>query len=397
MMNLLVRLFVKDAHNTAQPSVHARYGRLAGWVGILCNILLAGIKMLAGLVSGSIALVGDALNNLSDVVSSVVTLVGFKVSSRPADKDHPFGHARSEYIAGLVVAGLVIVVGVQLFSTSVQKIFEPQPIDYTWPIIIILFISVLVKVWLAVFNLKISRTIHSLALKSTFADARNDAIITGVILICALFARFTGIVIDAWMCLGVAVFIVINGIGLAKDTIDPLLGLAPDRESLRGIADKIMSYPGVLGVHDIIVHDYGASCRFASVHVEMSGKASAASDHEIITKIERDFLKNENIHLIVHYDPIATGDAHADHVRSMVANKVKEIDSRLSIHDFYIEERQNHAHYVFDVAVPPDFEMTEQELALRIENMLIGNAMPIQVKLTLDEKYAAVQETAVAK
>ncbi|MGD9559249.1 MAG: cation diffusion facilitator family transporter [Oscillospiraceae bacterium] len=390
MTEWLIRHFVKDADNVQDPTVHARYGRVAGVVGIVCNLMLAAGKLAAGILSGSIAIMADAVNNLSDASSSVITLVGFRLAAKPADKEHPFGHARFEYIAGLAVAMMVLVIGVELLRTSVGKILAPTDVDYGLASLAVLAVSVVVKLWMAGFNRKVGRRIGSVALQATFVDSRNDAIATAAVLAASVIARLSGLRLDGWMGAGVAVFIIVSGIGLVKDTLDPLLGEAPDPKLARTIAEKITSYPGVLGTHDLIVHDYGPGRRFASAHVEMSSKDDVLKSHDVIDNIERDFLEQDNLHLIIHYDPIVTGDEAVATARGWAEKQVQGIDGRLSIHDFRMVDGPTHTNYVFDVVVPPDFTLSNETLKEKIEAALQHGSKPIHVVLTVDDTYAAI-------
>lgn len=391
MTNLLVRLFVKDAGNTASPAVHARYGLLAGWVGIVCNLLLALGKLLAGLLSGSIAVMADAVNNFSDAASSIITLVGFKLSAKPADKEHPFGHARFEYLAGLAVAVLVLMVGVELLKSGIQKILAPQPTQFGTITLLVLAASIAVKLWMAFFNRNIGRRIGSATLQATFVDSRNDVITTTAVLAAALVARFTGLQLDGYMGAAVAVFILISGIGLIRSTLAPLLGAAPDAELVEHIAKTIGGTPGVLGTHDLIVHDYGPKRRFASAHVEMDSSMDVMQSHAIIDQIERDFLEKENLHLIIHYDPVDTGHSAQANARRQVQQQLLDIDCRLSLHDFRMTEAASHFDYTFDVVVPPDYPESDEVLRAQIEKALQAPGQkPVVAALTIDRSYAPI-------
>ncbi len=388
MTELLLRLFVKDAQNLASPVVRAACGRLAGWVGIVCNLLLALGKLAAGFFSGSIAVTADALNNFSDASSSVITLLGFRLAQKPADEEHPFGHARFEYIAGLAVALFVMLIGIELAQSSVGKILSPQPAHFAWPSFAVLAASILMKLWMTAFNRGMARRIDSATLRATAADSRNDVIATSAVLAAALLARSTGIDLDGWMGVGVALFILASGIGLVKDTLTPLLGAAPDAAFVRRVRKKIQSYPGILGTHDLIVHDYGPGRRFASAHVEMDSAEDVLKSHEIIDAIERDFAENERLHLIIHYDPIVPGGG----VQGRVARRVAAIDPRLSIHDFRVENAEGGLSYIFDLAAPRDFAMTDEQLKARIEKSLAKGDDAPRVVMTVDRGYASIPE-----
>ncbi len=383
----LLRRFVKNYENVKDAKVRTACGGLAGRVGIVCNLLLVAGKLAAGFVSGSVSIMADGLNNLSDAASSIITLVGFRLASKTADKEHPFGHARFEYIAGLSVAVMVLVMGIELGKSSFEKIMNPTPVSFSFVSFLVLAASILLKAWMTAFNRDVGQRISSASLKAASVDSRNDAIATTAVLAAAVAAYFTGFNLDGWMGLGVAAFIVYSGIGLVKDTLNPLLGEAPPPEFVKYVADKIAGYEGVLGMHDLIVHDYGPGRRFASAYVEMSSDIDALISHDIIDNIERDFLENDNIHLIIHYDPIIIGE-QADNTRAWVEQQVKMIDSRLSIHDLRLVDGPSHTNYVFDVLVPPECEIPEDQLCLRIEEAVQQGGKPIHAIMTIDHSYA---------
>lgn len=390
MLNLLTRLFVPKGE-VQSAAVRGAYGRMAGGVGIACNVLLALGKLFAGLFSGSISIMADAVNNVSDAASSVITLAGFKLSSKPADKEHPFGHARFEYISGLCVAILVMMIGVELGRGSVDKIINPSPVVYSWLSIAVLVASILVKLWMAFFNREIGRRISSASLVATFVDSRNDVVATTAVLIAALIAKFTGIQLDGWMGLAVAVFILVSGFMLVKDTLNPLLGTAPDEELVERIRARICAYPGILGTHDLIVHDYGPLRRFASAHVEMASEDDVLKTHEIIDKIEKDIFAEEQINLIIHFDPIRTKGPEAA-IRTAVENLVLQVDERLSIHEFDLRKQKNNSGvtYHFDVLAPADFSMTDDELEDIIQKQVRSGGIEAKVELHIDRSYAAL-------
>jgi cation diffusion facilitator family transporter len=388
MTEWLLRHFVKDHENIQDDAVRSACGRLAGLVGIVCNLLLVAGKLTVGSVSGSVSIIADGLNNLSDAASSVIALVGFKVAARTADKEHPFGHGRFEYIAGLAVAVMILVIGIELGQSSLAKIISPTPVAFGFWGFAVLTASVLLKVWMAVFNRSMGQRISSATLQAVSADSRNDAIATTAVLLAAMVSHFTGVNLDGWMGLGVAVFIVYSGVGFVRDTMNPLLGEAPPPELVKYIADKIAGYEGVLGTHDLIVHDYGPGRRFASAHVEMPSDLDALIAHDIIDNIERDLWENDSIHLIIHYDPIVTGE-EADSIRAWVDRQVKTIDDRLTIHDLRLVDGPSHTNYIFDVVTPPEFEIPEKELLKRIEEAVQRGEKPIHTVVTIDRSYAA--------
>lgn len=352
MTELLLRLFVKDYKNTDNPAVHTAVGKMAGGVGIACNILLFVIKLTAGVLSGAVSVVADALNNLSDAAASVVTLLGFQLSKRPADQDHPYGHARYEYLSGVIIAALILVIGVELTKTSIQKIFAPTPVAYSVLTPAILICATLVKLWMWLFYSKLGKRIGSATLRAAAADSRNDVLTTVAVLIGCVIGWAFQIHIDGYIGLGVALFILFSGIGVAKDTISPLLGQKADRELVEQICQMVLSYDKVLGIHDLLVHDYGPGKCYASVHVELSAEEDPMTCHDIIDAIECDVLEKLNVNLVIHYDPVLMNDAEWDQVRQCVENAVMDLDSSLSIHDFRLVRGACQTKVVFDLAVP---------------------------------------------
>lgn len=393
MTSLLVKLFVKNPDEAHKPEVRNGYGQMAGFVGIFCNLLLFGGKITTGFLAGSIAIMADALNNLSDASSSVITLIGFKISAKPADDKHPFGHARSEYIAGLAVAVLVLVIGIELGKSSIERILHPEPVAYGVVSYIVLIASIAVKFWMALFNKKIGKIIQSSALEATYADSRNDVISTSAVLLAALIFQVFHINLDSWMGLAISAFILVSGIGLVRETLDPLLGEAPDPELVNTLVTKITSYDGILGTHDLILHDYGPGRQFASAHVEMSKDIDVMKSHDTIDCIERDIMEEYNIHIIIHYDPVITGDAAINASRSKVESVIHQIDPRLTIHDFRIGEGAGRINYFFDLVVPSELEEEKDTLMDKIENGVQTGDKPIKTYITIDISYAPVPKS----
>ncbi len=327
-------------------------GKAASAVGIGVNLLLFAVKALSGLLSGSLAITADAFNNLSDASSSVVSLLGFKLADKPADAEHPYGHGRYEYLSALMVAVMIIVIGVELLKSSVQKILHPTEVEFSLLTLAILALSILGKLWLSKFNRTVGGEIGSSALIAAADDSRNDVIATSAVLLSALIARFTGVALDGFMGAGVAVFILVSGFNLVRETIDPMLGSMPDRSEVEHIRDTIMRYPGVMGIHDLMVHDYGPGRQFASVHVEMSASEDPLISHDVIDNIERDFLKNEGLHLVVHYDPVAEDDPRLPVMREYIGQLARDIHEGITIHDLRIVPGKSHTNIVFDCVLP---------------------------------------------
>lgn len=387
MTQLLLRLFVKNHQDTQTPAVREGYGKLAGLTGIVVNALLCAGKLLAGALSGSVSIMADAINNLSDAASSIVTLLGFKLAAKPADDAHPYGHQRVEYLAGLTVAALILLIGAELVKSSIQRILHPEAVAFTVVGAAVLLLSIAAKLWLCLFYRKLGKSIRSEALLASAADSRNDVASTAAVLAAYAFAYFTHIQIDGWAGLLVAVFILWSGVGIAKDTIDPLLGEAPDEALVHAIAQETRSYDArVLGIHDLIVHDYGPGRRFASVHVELDAREDVLEAHELIDNIERDVTKKLRVELVIHYDPIVTDDAEVNEVRQRVEAIVTEIDPRLSFHDFRMVRGREHSNVIFDLVLPFDLRGQETSLRARIGEALHAENPRYRTVITFDSE-----------
>ena len=356
MTQLLIRLFIRRPNSPQDPRVRAAYGNLASVVGMVCNILLCLGKFVVGTLFGSIAITADALNNLSDASSNIVSLVGFKLAAKAPDAEHPYGHARFEYLAGLVVSVTILGIGFSLLKESVTKVLHPTPVQFGWLTVAVLVVSILVKLWMSGFNRAIGRIISSETLIATAADSRNDVLTTGAVLLSTILCRVTGWnVIDGIMGVAVAAFILWSGWGLVMDTLSPLLGETPSPELVAHIEQTVMSYPGVLGVHDLMVHDYGPGHQFASLHVEFPAEADPLAAHDVIDNIERDFLKKDNLQVTIHYDPIVTSDAAVGVLRTRLTEHLRQLDPQLSIHDLRIVPGGSHTNVLFDLAFPAGY------------------------------------------
>ncbi len=374
MTDLLLRLFV-HADPERDPSAHrGAVGRLSGGIGIFCNAMLFAMKLAVGLLSGSVSVTADAMNNLSDAASSVVTLVGFRLAEQPADEDHPYGHARYEYLSGLAVAGMILVIGFELAKGSLEKILNPAPVDLSIAMGIVLGGSILVKLWLSLFNGKLSRRIGSAALEATAADSRNDCVATGAVLLAAFVEGVTGYPVDGWMGLAVAVFILYSGVTMAKETISPLLGENASPELRQAIAETLTTSPLVLGFHDLMVHDYGPGQRFASVHVEMDHREDPLLCHEIIDDLERACMEKHNVHLVIHYDPVVTGDPELDGEKEKVLKILQNMDPRITIHDFRMVKSGGHNNLIFDTVLPQNLWEQKKVIRQNLEAALNENS-----------------------
>lgn len=389
MTKLLIRLLLGRQQTPANNAARTRAGALAGVVGLLCNLLLCVSKFAAGLLSGSVSIMADAVNNLSDAASSIITLVGFKLGGKPADREHPFGHARIEYLAGLSVALLIMAIGVELARTSFEKILHPSPVTFSLLAIGILAASILVKLWMSRFYKLMAKEIDSTTLVAAGMDSRNDVLTTAGVLVAAVLAKVTGLQLDGWMGLAVALFILWGGVGIVKDTTNPLLGEAPDPELVDRLDAKILSYDGVLGLHDLMVHDYGPTRRFASVHVEMNAADNIMHCHDIIDNIERAVLAEDGIHLVIHMDPISNDDSEIVRCRKIASHAAQAVDERLTIHDFRMVQGDDHTNLIFDVVVPAGFTLPQAALKKRIAEELQQQNSNFFAVITVDYSYAS--------
>ena len=374
MAEFLIRLFVPGYGKKMDADVRSAIGSLSGTVGIVCNLLLFAGKLLVGTLAGSVSITADAMNNLSDASSSIVTLLGFRLGRMPADAEHPYGHARFEYLSGLGVAVMIMVIGFELAKSSVQAIFQPVPVEFTAVTVAVLAGSVAVKLWLAGFYKKVGNLIGSTAVIAAAADSRNDVLATLAVLAAGLVEGIWGFPVDGWIGLGVALFILWSGWNLARETISPLLGETASPEIRALILDYVSAQPKVLGCHDLMVHDYGPGQRFASLHVEMDMREDPLYCHELIDDMERECLRSHNIHLVIHYDPVVTDDPELNARREQVAQILAQRDPRLTIHDFRMIRGISLTNLVFDVTLPPDLRGQEQIIRKRLEEKLNENS-----------------------
>ena len=354
----------------AQYNIRARVGKLSGAVGIICNCLLAAGKLIVGHMTSSMSITADGLNNLSDGASSIVTLLGFKLAEKPADRKHPYGHARIEYIAGLTVAVMILFIGLELGKSSVQKFINPEPIEFSFTAVWVLCASILVKLFMMLFNLKMGRRINSNALLATAADSRNDVMTTSAVLAASIVEHFYDVRIDGVMGIAVSLFILYSGIKLAGETMSPLLGEGANPELQKQITDYINGCPMVLGCHDLMVHDYGPGRRYASIHVEIDKNEDPMACHARIDRMERECLKNYGTHLVIHYDPVVTDDPEVNSTKRLVNTIIKVRDSRLTIHDFRMKDDGESVKMSFDMILPEDLRGQEQSIKETVEKAL---------------------------
>lgn len=392
MTEWLVRTFVPNAQNVSDPQVRTSYGLLASITGIVCNVALFVGKGVVGLLAGSVSVVADAVNNLSDAASNIVSLLGFKLASRPADKDHPYGHGRYEYLAGLVVAVVVCAIGLNLILSSVDKIVHPVPAEFGLATVAALVLSIALKLWMAAFNRRLGHIILSETLEATAVDSRNDVITSAVVLASAGVSQLTGVNLDGWAGLAVGVFICWSGASLVGESVSPLLGKIPDPAYVESVRSKILSYPGVLGTHDLMVHDYGPGRQFASAHVEMAGEGDPFAQHDVLDRIEQEFLRDEGLVMTLHYDPIVTDDPQVLDMRHWIDLAVKEIDPGLSIHDLRRDDGPACATITFDCTRPASCGLSPDELRRRISNLVEKRYPQTVCKITIDDGYVSSRQ-----
>ena len=387
MTDWLVRHLVRDWESTEDPAVRERYGILAGGVGIALNLLLSLGKLFAGMLTGSIAVTADAFNNLSDAGSSVVTLVGFKLAGQKADAGHPFGHGRAEYLAGLLVSLMILLVGVELGKTSIEKILHPEAVEFSLVSVAILAASILVKLWMGRFNQSLGKRIGSAAMAATAADSLSDVAATSAVLAGTLIGHFAQVSVDGWFGAAVAVFILRAGWGAARDTIDPLLGSAPDPELVRRLRELVLSHPEVSGMHDLVIHDYGPGRRLCSFHAEVPQDADILETHDAIDHIEREIRDTYGIETTVHMDPIATQDEQVNELRNRVADLAQAVEPGMTIHDFRLVRGPTHTNVIFDAVVPVGSRSGDQELRERLARAIKALDPAYEAVIQLDRAY----------
>ncbi len=380
MTHLLVNLFIKNHDDPKDPSVRHSYGVLSSTVGILLNILLAILKLTAGVLCASIAITADALNNLSDAGSQVISLISFKMAAKPADRDHPFGHARIEYVASMIVSFIILTIGADLFKSSIQSIFAPANISFGVVSAIILSASILLKLWLALFNRRIAKRINSSVIRATAADSLADAAATSAVLISMIIFHFSGVNVDGYMGTVVSAFIFIAGIKILNETKNSILGSAPEPEVIEAIYAITKEYPEVLGIHDMIVHNYGAGNTMASLHAEVDGSANVFHTHDVIDNLEKRLYSELGVRATVHMDPIVTDDERVSELRERVLLAVRGINDAFSIHDFRFVEGTTHTNLIFDISAPFEVKMTDNEITDAVSRAISG----------INENYFAV-------
>ena len=390
MTKFLMKTFLPKNTPATDPKARSVAGKLAGVVGIVCNLLLFGVKFCIGAVSGTVSVMADAINNLSDASSSIVTLIGFKLAEKPADEDHPYGHARFEYLSGLAVAVMIIVIGFELAKTSIEKIQNPEHTPLSVAMLLLLAASMLVKLWMASFNTRLGKHIDSTALLATATDSRNDCIATLAVLAAAIAERFVSWHLDGFVGLGVAAFILYSGALAIKETVSPLLGESASPELQREIVQLMQQEKDVLGYHDLMVHDYGPGQRFGSLHVEMDQKQDPLYCHELIDNLERKCLQELGVHLVIHYDPVLIGDPETDDLRQFLTETLTAYNSRLTLHDFRMV-KSGHINLIFDIAIPHDLCSQEKAIRKALENALAENRQGTYYLVITFDKGASLE------
>lgn len=380
MTKLLVRLFVKDSENVKDPAVRTRYGYLGSVTGIVLNVLLFAGKFIAGLISGAISVTADAFNNLSDAGSSIMSLVGFRMAAQPADEEHPFGHGRMEYVSGLVISFLILLMGFELAKESVGKMITPKDIKFSWLTLWILAASVLVKLWMGLFNHTLGKKINSTSMKATAADSISDCISTSAVIVAMLVLYFAKVNIDSYIGLAVALFILYSGVNTFRESLTPLLGTRPEKEFVEEITATVEKHPDIVGTHDMIVHDYGVGNLIISMHAEVPMEMDFNAAHELIDMIEDELKRKYKCLVTIHMDPVAVNDEKAMAIKAQVSEIVKKIDERMSIHDFRMTDGKDRDNLIFDVVVPFGLKMTDAEVR---ENVCVSVS-------ALDPRYFCV-------
>lgn len=389
MTNFIIRKFIKNYENVKDLYVRQSYGTLSSIVGISVNILLSLSKITIGALFNSISVMADGVNNLSDAGSSVISLVGFKISGKPADKDHPFGHARIEYVTGLILGIVILLVGIELIKSSYSKIVNPEPTNYSIIMITVLVMSIAAKLWLSSFYSKIAYDISSATISAASTDSRNDVIATSAVLLSVMISKITGFEIDGYMGIVVALFVIYSGIDILKDILNPILGEMPEYDFIQSIENKILSYEGIINIHDLVVHNYGPNRYFATVHAEVDAKEDILKSHDLIDNIERDFARDLDINLVIHMDPVITDDNEINMLRCKTGKIIRSIDKKLSMHDFRVVKGDTHTNLIFDVVIPVDYAVQPNELVKIIEEAVKEENETYYAVVTVDKNYVS--------
>lgn len=389
MTNFLIKHFIPNASDVKSPAVRQRYGVVSGVVGILCNALLCTAKIAAGLLTGAVSIVADGINNLSDGGSCVVSLLGFKMAGKPADDKHPFGHGRIEYGAGLIVSFIIVLMGVELAKTSLDKIFHPEEISFSWITPAVLGISILVKLWMCFFNRKMGDKIDSAVLRATAMDSLSDVAATSAVLAGFVIGYWARVNLDGYLGVLVALFILYTGVSTAKGTLDLLLGEAPDPEFVKQIQQEVLSYPEIIGVHDLIVHNYGPGHSVVSLHAEVPCDVDILKIHDTIDNAERDLKKKFDCEVVIHMDPIITDDKETNEIHQKLSSIVRLLDSRVTIHDFRMVKGPTHTNLIFDIVVPHQFRLTDDQVVESLRQAVKALDARYEIVVNVDKAYTA--------
>lgn len=389
MTNFLIKHFIPNASDVKSPAVRQRYGVVSGVVGILCNALLCTAKIAAGLLTGAVSIVADGINNLSDGGSCVVSLLGFKMAGKPADAKHPFGHGRIEYVAGLIVSFIIVLMGVELAKTSLDKIFHPEEISFSWITPAVLGISILVKLWMCFFNRKMGDKIDSAVLRATAMDSLSDVAATSAVLAGFVIGYWARVNLDGYLGVLVALFILYTGVSTAKGTLDLLLGEAPDPEFVKQIQQEVLSYPEIIGVHDLIVHNYGPGHSVVSLHAEVPCDVDILKIHDTIDNAERDLKKKFDCEVVIHMDPIITDDKETNEIHQKLSSIVRLLDSRVTIHDFRMVKGPTHTNLIFDIVVPHQFRLTDDQVVESLRQAVKALDARYEIVVNVDKAYTA--------
>ena len=389
MTNFLIKHFIPNASDVKSPAVRQRYGVVSSVVGILCNALLCTAKIAAGLLTGAVSIVADGINNLSDGGSCVVSLLGFKMAGKPADDKHPFGHGRIEYVAGLIVSFIIVLMGVELAKTSLDKIFHPEEISFSWITPAVLGISILVKLWMCFFNRKMGDKIDSAVLRATAMDSLSDVAATSAVLAGFVIGYWARVNLDGYLGVLVALFILYTGVSTAKGTLDLLLGEAPDPEFVKQIQQEVLSYPEIIGVHDLIVHNYGPGHSVVSLHAEVPCDVDILKIHDTIDNAERDLKKKFDCEVVIHMDPIITDDKETNEIHQKLSSIVRLLDSRVTIHDFRMVKGPTHTNLIFDIVVPHQFRLTDDQVVESLRQAVKALDARYEIVVNVDKAYTA--------
>lgn len=389
MTNFLIKHFIPNASDVKSPAVRQRYGVVSGVVGILCNALLCTAKIAAGLLTGAVSIVADGINNLSDGGSCLVSLLGFKMAGKPADDKHPFGHGRIEYVAGLIVSFIIVLMGVELAKTSLDKIFHPEEISFSWITPAVLGISILVKLWMCFFNRKMGDKIDSAVLRATAMDSLSDVAATSAVLAGFVIGYWARVNLDGYLGVLVALFILYTGVSTAKGTLDLLLGEAPDPEFVKQIQQEVLSYPEIIGVHDLIVHNYGPGHSVVSLHAEVPCDVDILKIHDTIDNAERDLKKKLDCEVVIHMDPIITDDKETNEIHQKLSSIVRLLDSRVTIHDFRMVKGPTHTNLIFDIVVPHQFRLTDDQVVESLRQAVKALDARYEIVVNVDKAYTA--------